>query len=102
VVKAPDLYHRDRSKLDSFLMSIDIYILFNQYLFGTKTTKVVYAVSYLRGIAFNWVKTYIEDFIVYKNNNRQVNILARVPTQNIFTSYRTFKENIRQVFGDIK
>jgi hypothetical protein len=81
---------------------MDIYILFNQYLFGTKTAKVVYAVSYLRGIAFNWVKTYIEDFIAHKNNNKQVNILARVPTQNIFTSYRTFKENIRQVFRNIE
>jgi hypothetical protein len=29
MVKAPDLYYRNRSKLDSFLMSIDIYILFN-------------------------------------------------------------------------
>jgi hypothetical protein len=53
VVKAPDLYYRNKSKLDSFLMLIDIYILFNQYLFGTKTTKVVYTVSYLRGIVFN-------------------------------------------------
>jgi hypothetical protein len=29
VVKAPDFYYRERNKLDSFLMSIDIYILFN-------------------------------------------------------------------------
>jgi hypothetical protein len=71
-------------------------------LFGTKAAKVVYAVSYLRGIAFNWVKTYIEDFMSHKNSNSQVNILAREPTQKIFTSYRTFKDNIRQVFGDIE
>jgi hypothetical protein len=80
VVKAPDLYYRDRSKFDSFLISIDIYILFNQYLFGTEAAKVVYAISYLRGIAFNWVKTYIEDFIIHKNSDRQVNTLAREPT----------------------
>jgi hypothetical protein len=53
MVKAPDLYYRDRNKLDSFFISIDIYILFNQYLFGTKTAKIIYAISYLRGIAFN-------------------------------------------------
>jgi hypothetical protein len=80
VVKAPDLYYRNRSKLDSFLISIDIYILFNQYLFGTEAAKVVYAISYLKGIAFNWVKTYIKDFMTHKNNDRQVNILAREPT----------------------
>jgi hypothetical protein len=53
MVKALDLYYKDRSKFDSFFMLIDIYILFNQYLFGTKATKVVYAVSYLKGIVFN-------------------------------------------------
>jgi hypothetical protein len=54
VVKQPDLYYGDRSKLDLFLMSIDIYILFNQYLFGFETAKVVYTISYFRGTAFNW------------------------------------------------
>jgi hypothetical protein len=102
MVKAPDLYYKDRSKLDSFLISIDIYILFNQYLFGTEAAKVVYVISYLRGIAFNWVKTYIEDFMAYKNSNSNINMLARTPTQNIFTSYRVFKDKIRQVFGDIE
>jgi uridine kinase len=29
VVKALDFYYKDKSKLDSFLMLIDIYILFN-------------------------------------------------------------------------
>jgi hypothetical protein len=28
-VKAPDLYYGERNKLDSFLMLMDIYILFN-------------------------------------------------------------------------
>jgi hypothetical protein len=53
MVKAPDLYYKNKNKLDSFLMSIDIYILFNQYLFGTEAAKIIYAISYLRGIAFN-------------------------------------------------
>jgi hypothetical protein len=53
IVKAPNLYYRNRSKLDSFLMLIDIYILFNQYLFGIKAAKIIYTVSYLRGIVFN-------------------------------------------------
>jgi hypothetical protein len=79
VVKAPDLYQGDR-----------------------KAAKVVYAISYLRGIAFNWVKTYVEDFMAHKNSDRQVNTLAREPTQRMFTSYKTFKDNIRQVFGDIE
>jgi hypothetical protein len=53
MVKALDLYYKNRSKLDSFLISIDIYILFNQYLFGTEAAKVVYTISYFKGIVFN-------------------------------------------------
>jgi hypothetical protein len=34
IVKALDLYYKNRNKLDSFFILIDIYILFNQYLFG--------------------------------------------------------------------
>jgi hypothetical protein len=53
VVKTPDFYYGEKSKLDFFLMLMDIYILFNQHLFGTEAAKVVYAISYFRGIAFN-------------------------------------------------
>jgi hypothetical protein len=53
IVKALDLYYRNKNKLDSFFISINIYILFNQYLFRTEVAKIVYTVSYLKGIAFN-------------------------------------------------
>jgi hypothetical protein len=83
-------------------MSIDIYNFFNQYLFGTEAAKIIYAISYFGGIVFNWVKTYINDFIAYKNSNGKVNTLAKEPTQRMFINYEIFKTNIRQVFGDIK
>jgi hypothetical protein len=53
VVKAPDFYYRERSKLDFVLILIDIYILFNTYLFGTETAKIIYTISYFRRITFN-------------------------------------------------
>jgi hypothetical protein len=53
MVKALDLYYRDKNKLNSFLISIDIYILFNQYLFGIEVAKIIYAISYLKRIVFN-------------------------------------------------
>jgi hypothetical protein len=52
-VKILDVFYKDRAKLDNFLISIDIYILFNQYLFGSESAKIMYIISYLRGIAFN-------------------------------------------------
>jgi hypothetical protein len=38
----------------------------------------------------------------YKNIEGRVTIITRDTTQVIFTNYNTFKENIQQVFGDIK
>jgi hypothetical protein len=38
----------------------------------------------------------------YKNIKRKVTIATRDTTQVIFTDYNIFKENIRQVFGDIE
>jgi Domain of unknown function (DUF4939) len=101
-VKALDVFYKDQAKLDNFLISIDIYILFNQYLFDSKSAKIIYIISYLHGIAFNWVKTYINDFMNYKNIKERVITTARDTTQTIFTDYSMFKENIRQVFRDIE
>jgi hypothetical protein len=101
-VKVLDIFYRDRAKLDNFFIFMDIYIFFNQYLFGSESAKVIYIISYLRGITFNWVKTYIDDFINHKIIKRKVTIITRDITQNIFTNYNTFKENIRQVFRDIE
>jgi hypothetical protein len=81
---------------------MDIYILFNQYLFSSKSAKVIYIINYLQGIAFNWVKTYIDDFINHKTIKGKVITITRDTTQAMFTNYNTFKENIRQVFGDIE
>jgi hypothetical protein len=53
VVKTLDLYYKGKSKLDFFFILIDIYILFNAYLFSTETAKIIYIISYLYGIAFN-------------------------------------------------
>jgi hypothetical protein len=76
-VKIPNIFYRNRAKLDNFLISINIYILFNQHLFGSKSAKVIYVISYFRGIVFNWVKTYIDDFIIHKTIKRKVITAAR-------------------------
>jgi hypothetical protein len=53
IVKALDFYYKNKNKLDSFFILIDIYILFNQYLFGTEITKIIYTINYFKGIVFN-------------------------------------------------
>jgi hypothetical protein len=38
----------------------------------------------------------------YKNIEGRITTIARDTTQAMFIDYNTFKENIRQVFGDIE
>jgi hypothetical protein len=52
-IKAPNIFYRDRAKLNNFFISINIYILFNQYLFSSESAKVIYIINYFRGITFN-------------------------------------------------
>jgi hypothetical protein len=92
IVKALDLYYKERNKLDSFLISIDIYILFNTHLFGTETAKIIYAISYFQGITFNWVKTYINDFMAHKTSEKKITTIARTTTKEMFTNYKRFKK----------
>jgi hypothetical protein len=63
---------------------------------------MVYIINYFRGIAFNWVKTYINDFMNHKTIERKVITITRDTTQVIFTNYNIFKKNIQQVFRDIE
>jgi hypothetical protein len=53
IIKTLDIFYRDQAKLDNFFISMDIYILFNQYLFGSESAKIIYIISYFRGIVFN-------------------------------------------------
>jgi hypothetical protein len=79
-IKVPDVFYKDQAKLDNFLISIDIYILFNQYLFSSESAKIIYVISYLRSITFNWVKIYIDDFMIHKTIKRKVITAARDTT----------------------
>jgi hypothetical protein len=95
IIKILDIFYRDQVKLNNFFISIDIYILFNQYLFSSESAKVIYIINYFYNITFNWVKTYINDFMNHKIIEGKITTIARDITQTIFTNYNIFKENIR-------
>jgi hypothetical protein len=52
-IKILDIFYKNQAKLDNFFIFIDIYILFNQYLFDSELAKIIYIISYLYDIAFN-------------------------------------------------
>ena len=49
-VVQPDLYYRDREKLDDWIMQLKLYLTFKETTIG-KPEKVKFIISYLRGRA---------------------------------------------------
>ena len=60
----PDLYYRERSKLNNWLLQFEFYFsLINKSIKNKE--KVIFIISYMRGRALNWINTdiirYIDD-----------------------------------------
>ena len=67
----PDLYYRERSKFNNWLLQFEFYFsLVNKSIKDKE--KVIFAVSYMRGRALNWISTDITKYI--NDNNPDDNI----------------------------
>ena len=86
----PDLYYRERSKLNSQLLQFEFYFsLINKSIKDKE--KVIFAAFHMRGRALNWIST---DIIRYINNDD--------PDDNIkeqIKDFGKFKKRIRIIFG---
>lgn len=96
-VNAPESFNGERAKLQTFLTQVDLYLLFNSDKFNDEPSKVVFAASYLRGTAFEWFSTHLQDYIA----NRYDADVLRDTTKRIFGRYASFKALMQQTFGDI-
>ena len=92
----PDTFNGNRSKLKAHLAQIDLYIGFNLEKFKSEVDKVMWAVSFLRGSAFDWIEFFLNDYVDNpSDDNRELETLA------IFRSYMEYKKRINRVFRDI-
>src|SRR5277367_1186493 len=58
----PDTFNGSRAKLKAHLAQVDLYIGFNLEKFRAETDKVMWAISFLRGAAFDWIEFFLNDF----------------------------------------
>jgi hypothetical protein len=91
----PDTFNGSRSRLKAHLAQVDLYIGFNLDKFKTEVDKVMWAISFLRGAAFDWIEVFLNDFMDNKEDSREPE------TDAIFGSYAEYKKRINRVFGDI-
>ena len=100
-IKAPDTFDGIRSKLESFLSSVDLYIAFNANLFANYTLRVIFAVSFLRRSAFHWISVYLNDYQANWITIGTCHNNAKPATKAIFKDISNFKAVIQAIYGDV-
>jgi Retrotransposon gag protein/Zinc knuckle len=86
----PDFYHGDRTKLEDWLLQMDLYFKFD----GEKVDpvdKVSLATTYMRGPAAQWIKPYLIKYMDENNHETEI--------ESLFENYDNFKGRIRHVFS---
>jgi hypothetical protein len=73
---------------------MSIYIKHNQGSFNTETDKVMFAISYLEGSAFEFIETYLDDY----NSNPPKK--QREDTRSLFADVRYFIKVLKEVYGE--
>ena len=86
--RLPEPFDRTWSKLQSFLMQLELYMQVNRERLANEDDKVLFATTYLTGPAFNWFEPIVHDF--QENTPTRQNDV----TQEIFSSFWQFKEHL--------
>jgi hypothetical protein len=94
-ISQPDKFSGDRKQLNSFLLQMEIYFSFNDDKFESYYAKSLFASSFLRGSAQDWIEPFITDF--YEN---KATCGKMANTKAIFRGWDGFKTEIRKMFGD--
>ena len=93
-INTPEPFNGSRGKLQAFFSQIELFFEFNVDRFPTDEHKVLFANTYLRGLAFKWFNSFLTDFLNNEPDKRDNDTIEA--TQN----YLNFKNKLRQVFGN--
>jgi hypothetical protein len=96
-IKAPDVFDGKRGELQNFLSQMKVYLLFNSTSIVTNTENVLVAGTYLRGKAYKWYSTYLQNHLKYRDSSTE----RKKGTKKIMDSYDGFEKALKQHFGNI-
>ena len=96
-VKKSDVFNENKSKLRVFLTQTELYIDFNVNKFNENQKKILWASTYFKNKAFDWIDIYVRNFIDHKNDleNRETNI------DTMFAFWNNFKTELNRMYEDI-
>ena len=93
-INTPEPFDGGRGKLRAFFSQMELFFGFNAEIFPTNKHKVLFASTYLRGLAFKWFNSFLMDFLNNKPDKRDDN------TVEVTQNYSNFKNKLKQNFSD--
>ena len=94
-IPKPDYFNRTRTKLQGFLIQMDIQFRIYIGQFLDNIAKIIFISIYLRGSTYKWFKPILQEYN-YKKLEDQDNI-----TKKIFLSYDFFQKWLEGTFGEV-
>ena len=88
-------YDGSREGLELFFSQLELYYGFNTAQFPTDQEKVLFAASYLEGLAFAWFNVYLRDYLDNQADPKK----QEDNTRQVMGSLKTFKTAMRKMFG---
>jgi len=97
----PTAFTGKRGDLKGFLLKCELYFGFSAGSFKMDHDKALFAVTLLKGPAFDWVEPFTADYLekVGPDGAIMSNMLQK--TKDIFQTWKGFKGEISGVFGDL-
>jgi hypothetical protein len=100
-VQQPDTFDGNRHKLRSFIAQCGLYIAFNKNKFKHETQQVLWAVTFFRGAAFDWVDPILTNYQKFVDAGGKCNTAMAKKTQDTFHTWDWFVRELNKAFGDL-
>src|SRR2546429_7854410 len=97
-VQLPETFEGKPGTLERFLIQLQLYFRFHVDQFSTHIDKILFACTYCRGSAFDWLEGYIQDYLEHSGETNQD---RREETDKLMKSYASFEAKLRAIFGDL-
>ena len=93
-VPVPAFFDGTRGKLKEFLIQVELYMTFQPTKFHVDKQRVLWTVTLLKGLAFDWIQVYVDDYMQNQAN-------AKPETIEIIDDWAEFRSQLESMFGDI-
>ncbi len=91
----PPKFSGEPAKLKEFIAKLQIYVSHNDDSFDSEASKVLFAISYLEGAAFDFIEVYLDDY----NKNPNFKEMS-IDTRQLFRSINKFVRIMKTVYRE--